>query len=57
LDEETSEMIEKSLLQFLQQQGTLKAIVWITHSAAQEHRVATRHLSLETGGALHVCDA
>lgn len=57
LDEETSEMIEKYLINTLHTQGTLKAIVWITHSPAQEHKVATRHLSLETGGTLHTCDA
>lgn len=52
LDEETSEMIEKYLLGLLHSQATLKAVVWITHSKDQEHRVATRHLVMETGGTI-----
>lgn len=53
LDEETSELVEKHLLNLLRSQGTLKAIIWITHSKAQEQRVGTRHLSLETGRLSH----
>ncbi|KAG8839175.1 hypothetical protein FRB91_007158 [Serendipita sp. 411] len=52
LDEETSDRVEQSLLDLLHSQVTLKAIIWITHSHAQEQRVGTRHLSLETGGRL-----
>lgn len=52
LDEETSEIIEKQLVAMLRSHATLKAIIWITHSQAQEHRVGTRHLLMETGGTL-----
>ncbi|KAG8808709.1 hypothetical protein FRC17_003820 [Serendipita sp. 399] len=52
LDEETSERVEQDLLNLLRSRKTLQAIIWITHSHAQERRVGTRHLSLETGGRL-----
>jgi ABC-type iron transport system FetAB ATPase subunit len=54
LDEETSEAVEKYLLGVLHSHETLKALVWITHSKGQEQRVATRHLSMETGGVITV---
>ncbi|KAG8816923.1 hypothetical protein FRC17_000136 [Serendipita sp. 399] len=52
LDEETSDRVEQDLLNLLRSRKTLQAIIWITHSHAQERRVGTRHLSLETGGRL-----
>lgn len=57
LDEDTSILVEKYLMGLLHSHQTLKAIIWITHSQAQETRVGTRHLSLERGGRLSHADA
>ncbi|OWT40727.1 ATP-binding cassette transporter [Cryptococcus neoformans AD2-60a] len=53
LDEETSKRVERSLINLLDNQSSrgrdtgLKALVWITHSAEQAERVATRTFDIQ----------
>jgi ABC-type iron transport system FetAB ATPase subunit len=50
LDPESSAAVENLLVSELRSaEATLKAIVWITHSDEQGHRVGTRHLYLADG--------
>ena len=51
LDSETSLMVENSLVDLIRTRKTsLKAIVWITHSAEQSRRVGNRFIYLFAGG-------
>jgi ABC-type iron transport system FetAB ATPase subunit len=51
LDEATSETVEKYILEEVRRgAGTLKAIVWITHSSEQASRVGSRFLRVTAGG-------
>lgn len=51
LDAVTSNIVEKHLLDEIKDtSGTLKAIVWITHSSDQGKRVGTRFLRVTAGG-------
>ncbi|WVO23485.1 uncharacterized protein IAS62_004839 [Cryptococcus decagattii] len=53
LDEEVSKRVERSLIKLLDNQSSrgrdtgLKALVWITHSAEQAERVATRTFDIQ----------
>ena len=49
LDEETSRIVEKTLIDLVNSESSIKALIWITHNAAQEQRVATRSISLSNG--------
>jgi len=51
LDSETSLMVEKFLVDLVRtRKSSLKAIVWITHSAEQSRRVGNRFIYLFAGG-------
>ncbi|KAI0818532.1 P-loop containing nucleoside triphosphate hydrolase protein [Irpex lacteus] len=51
LDAGTSETVEKYIIDKVKStDGTLKAVVWITHSADQAKRVGTRFLRVTAGG-------
>ena len=51
LDTATSDIVEKYLLEEIKDaSGTLKAIVWITHSPEQGSRVGNRFLRVTAGG-------
>jgi len=51
LDSETSLMVEKFLVDLVRtRKSSLKAIVWITHSAEQSRRVGNRFIYLSAGG-------
>lgn len=42
-------MVEKTLVDLVNSETSIKALIWITHNAAQEQRVATRSISLSNG--------
>lgn len=50
LDPETSRLVEKVLTDEIASGGTLKALLWITHSAEQGKRVGTRFIQLAASG-------
>ncbi|KAI0341770.1 P-loop containing nucleoside triphosphate hydrolase protein [Trametopsis cervina] len=51
LDAGSSDKVEKTILEEVKNKnGSLKAIVWITHSAEQASRVGTRFLRVTAGG-------
>lgn len=51
LDPESTTSVERLIMSELRSsEAVLKAIVWITHSAEQGHRVGTRHLHLTADG-------
>ncbi|KAF7793066.1 hypothetical protein EIP86_004172 [Pleurotus ostreatoroseus] len=51
LDARTTDTVEKYLLEEVKKpNGSLKAMVWITHSAEQGQRVGTRFLRVTAGG-------
>jgi len=53
LDPETTLAVEKYTLSALREpEGTVKAIIWITHSEEQGQRVGTRFITL-AGGKAH----
>lgn len=52
LDPETALAVEKYTLSALRQpENTVKAIIWITHSEEQSHRVGTRFITIADGKA------
>ena len=42
-------MVEKTLIDLVNSESSTKALIWITHSADQEERVATCSISLSNG--------
>lgn len=52
LDPETTLAVEKYTLSALHEpEGTVKAIIWITHSEEQGQRVGTRFITIASGKA------
>jgi len=50
LDADTSAQVEKHLIYLVHSdQSSLKALIWITHSSDQAHRVGTRFLAIHEG--------
>lgn len=57
LDAETSLQVEDFILDKIQSaEESLKAVVWITHSAEQSKRVGTRFLNLSAGSCFETDD-
>lgn len=51
LDPQSSDLVEQTLASELRSSDSvLKAMVWITHSEEQAHRVGTRHLHISSAG-------